>query len=1755
MHTAHEHTAPEIVIVIEDASSVVTREERDGLPVLLRRSNKPCPTPHDLAKLRYGAALARSLDLPGVVRVHGVETPGDDVIVVMEDFGGVPLRNVLAKRRIEVLEALHIARALANILGDLRRARVVHGAVEPSNILVDAASGVVKLANFDNASRLDRDRPGPVGASRLGGAVAYISPEQTGRMNRTVDHRTDLYSLGVTLFEMLAGRPPFDAEDATALVRSHLTAAPEPPHRVRPTVDAAVSAVAMKLLAPSPEDRYQTTSGLIADLQECSSQLEQAGTIGDFTPGAHDVAEGFQIPERLHGRDKEREQLVAQLDRAASGSAGMVLITGPSGIGKTALLNESLRPITERGGYLASGRFDARGSAPLGAILEAFQGLIHEVVAEGEKETATLRKRLQEALGSSGQVMIDLLPEVALLVGPQPPAAQVGSAEAQNRLHLVFQRFVGAFARRERPLLLLLDDLQWADGASVRLIRLLLEGPGARHLLIIGACEDAALALAELRSAPLPVVEVHLRPLDLGDVRRLIRGALRCPADESTRELARLVHECTGGNPLFVHQLLTSLHARRVFTFSAAAGRWEWSLARVQQCGLTADVAGLLSARIHALPEAGQRVLRLAACLGSSFDLGTLSLVAESTPRDTAAALWSAIEAGLVLPVGDEYKYIDVNPPHATSSEAHHVRYDLLHERAREVACAQIPGEQRSALHLRCGRLLLAGTPEGLRAARIFEIVNQLNQGAPRIDDDGERHQLARWNLLAAGRAMSATAYDVAARHLEIAEGLLGASPSSDERPLAPTVHLLRAECEHLLGHPDTALARLVVALAGATTIEEKGRIRALEILIHQSRSDHGSARRASAAELALFGVEVPSADQIDAAREAESARLAEALVGRSIADLVHLPEATDPASRARAAVLARGLSHGEHRSPGLRSFLAMRMVNDSLDHGVSPGTSMGYVMHAVDHAAAHAFGEVALGLADRLDDVALRARVELWFSAFVNPWCRPVRTSYPFLERAHLALLESGSPHESGVAAVQSILLPLLGGDELQALQERTRRHHEQQSRLGHEDNAVRLACFLRATTLLIQGSIPAEQEVAIGEASILARTANDLAARFIHELLELGVAFLTGDLARALALATSGAAHVHLASGHLAEAEFHFLRALLMAALLPTSAPGDKESRLALFEEDTMKLAAWAAASPGSFGHEHDLLRAEKARLDGDHESAMALYDQAIDGAAAQELIHHQALAGELAGSFYLARGRAKIARAYLADARGAYLRWGATAKVAALDAGHEGLVPRAEVDGPLRCDGAGGAAIDWLAVLTASRAISGEIVLDQLLRKLMSVVLASSGAQRGLLLLQGDHEIIVEARGGVESIVVSDATLDDRADVSKAIVRYVERTRESVVLDDAANAGQFRSDPHVATARPKSILAVPIRSPHRLVGVLYLENNLVTSAFTPERCRVVELYAAQAAVSLENARLHDLLEDQVMTSAQDLSSSNEELSLALRRLKETQKQLINQDKLASLGALTSGIAHEIKNPLNFINSFAELSVRLAGDLREEIEGQRARLDPESVAAIDEIVADLGQNAVKINQHGRRADDVVRSMLEHSRSGAGERRAIDVNALLGEYTSLAYQGFRSQDTSFKVAIETSYDPAVGAILIAAQDLGRVFLNLVNNACHAVRAQRQRLGGSFSPAIRVATRRLGDGVEIRVRDNGAGIPPSVRDKVFNPFFTTKPPGEGTGLGLSISREIVESHGGTLAFDTVEGMYTELIINLPRGKS
>ncbi len=648
---------------------------------------------------------------------------------------------------------------------------------------------------------------------------------------------------------------------------------------------------------------------------------------------------------------------------------------------------------------------------------------------------------------------------------------------------------------------------------------------------------------------------------------------------------------------------------------------------------------------------------------------------------------------------------------------------------------------------------------------------------------------------------------------------------------------------------------------------------------------------------------------------------------------------------------------------------------------------------------------------------------------------------------------------------------------------------------------------------------------------------------------------AFLFEDYRRALERAAQVGAHIGGVRGHPVEAEHRYYHALALAADDPSAEPlsaAERASRRQIIEGHREKLAAWAEGSPAGFGHRWLLVSAEAARLAGDDRTAMDLYERALESAAKHQHPGGEGLAAELGARFHLTAGRRHVARAYLLHAQEAYARWGADAKVADLRRRHKDLLP--ETTGPA-APVAANAGLDLAAVMRVSQAISGELTTDDLLRTLMTSVLETAGAQRGFLVLRGEGDAIAEARvlpeGGV-GLARSDGSLDARDDLAHSILRQVERTRAGVVLEDATADGPFRSDPYVVRARPRSVACLPLIRRDRLLGVLYLENDLAAGAFSPERRAALEMLTAQAAISLENARAHEALARRARAQDDELGRANADLVGALARVKDAQKRLLVQEKLATLGGLTAGIAHEIKNPLNFINNFAESSVGIADEILDELRALRARIDPEPLANLEELLGELRRNAAKINEHGRRADDIVRSMLEHSRGGSATARAVDLNALLKEYVNLAYQGFRSQDASFNTTIETSYAPGLAPMSLQPQDMGRVFLNLVNNACYAVHAKKKALGRQFAPVLRVSTRDLGHAVELRVRDNGMGIPAEVRERMFQPFFTTKPTGDGTGLGLSISLDIVTGQGGTLEVATEEGHFTEFIITLPR---
>ena len=782
------------------------------------------------------------------------------------------------------------------------------------------------------------------------------------------------------------------------------------------------------------------------------------------------------------------------------------------------------------------------------------------------------------------------------------------------------------------------------------------------------------------------------------------------------------------------------------------------------------------------------------------------------------------------------------------------------------------------------------------------------------------------------------------------------------------------------------------------------------------------------------------------------------------------------------------------------------------------------------------------MALTERYDTRSARALNLNIYAGFVRPWLFSSATCVPYLDRAYGEALESGLLTYAGFITISRNAMGILAGEPLDQVLPRILQRIDFFTRRREHEAVLGISTHARALTLLRDGCLPAEPPW-YDEGYLLAHTTSPMVTATVFSY-GMQHAYLFGDLPAALEYLAKAAPLLPTIAPHVESAAFRFFRALVYAAAWPSASPDQQRQWRQTLAEDRAHAQRLAEICPQNFRHRAQILAGEEARLDGDDRRAADLYDQAIQAATAGEVLQERALAGELAARLHIERGMPTLARAYLIDARDLWEQWGARARVTWLQERYPDLLPPRAA--PARAEAT---SLDVLTVTKASQAISGEIVLENLLRRLMTTMLENAGAQRGVLLLTGDHPLVVEAEAGTGEVpVVVKGSLEDQVGATAAILRYVKRTGETLVLSDASQTGPFAHDPDVVDAGLRSVLCMPIRKQNATVGLLYLDNRLVAGAFTPERCRVLDLLAAQSAISLENAHLYDTLENRVRERTRELRLKNAELSQALDRLRETQKQLVLQEKLASLGTLTSGIAHELRNPLNFVTNFADHALEMTGELREEL-AAASELPTERREAVHENLDDIDFSVGKIVQHGKRANDIVSAMLEHARPGSAERTDVDLNALVSEYARLAIEGMstRAEPTSITLSFDLHPLPTVHVV---RSEIGRVVLNLVNNGAYAASLRAKESGGP--PAeVTVSTRDLGrDRVEVRFRDNGPGVPAQIRDKIFNPFFTTK--SEGTGLGLSISHDVVvQGHAGTLTLETEDGRYTELIMRLP----
>ncbi|WP_437816961.1 protein kinase domain-containing protein [Sorangium sp. So ce1078] len=1538
----------------EGRSAILYRGRRsaDGVPIVAKVLKSEYPEPREIAKLRHEFAVLRQLALPGVVLAHALEKHHHGVALVLEDTGGRSLAEVIARERLGLATVLRIAVSLADTLGAVHQRSVVHKDIKPHNILVRMDGQLsVKLADFGIATRLAQELQRAQPPDALEGTLLYMAPEQTGRMNRVVDRRTDLYSLGATLYELLTGKPPFPLTDPLELVHSHIARTPPPPRALAPEVPEVVSDIVMKLLSKAAEDRYQSAQGLKHDLSACLAGLGSIGHAAPFPLGQRDASGELRLSQKLYGRDAELSTLASAAVRAASGAAELLLISGHAGVGKSALVSELPGILTRerRSFLLAAGKFEelARGTPYVG-VARVLQDVVRQILAEPAEAVARQRAALLRAVGQGGQVIVDLVPELQVLLGPQPPVPELGPTEAQNRFALVVQRFFQALTA-ERPLCLFLDDLQWADPASLKLLPLLLADQASGlsdraggHLLVIGAYRagevDAAHPLATtleaLGKAGGVVRTIELGPLSAADVARLVADALAC-GEARAAPLAELVFERTGGNPFFLSQLLLALHESGALAFDERAGAFSWDLDRIRERGLAGDVVALMASKIERLAPETQRVVKLAACVGHEFTLKLLATLHGKSAVETGRDLWEALREGLVLPRDPEYRLLYDD----STAASFDVSYRFLHDRIQQAAYALIEGDLREEAHLTIGRLLLASDDREIDEDHLFGALRHLNLVAARLDAPRERQRLAAWNLTAGRKAKAATAYQAAAAYLRAGIAALGEAGWEAQPDLAFALRLEQAECAYLAGDHGASERLFEELLPRAATRVARARVLRLRAVLYLTSSRFADAVSAGIEALALFGIDVPKGEgALGAAFAAGLEEVSRNLAGRSPGDLASAPEMTDPDARAACEILSTLIQPGPLIGPVLYGFLNVTQINLFLKHGHSElsaygAISFGFMLAMVleRHDEARAFSELALALQGRFRNDGLACKLNELLGVFSH-FFRPVRASLAYLDRAYEAGLESGDFLYLSYAFFHSIAIRFCAGDELGAVRADAGRGVELTQRTQVAICEAGLLLVKQAAASLVggtEGPLSLSGDGFDEAAFVEAHRGPD--AEFIacaYYLLKAELAYLHGEHAASLSMAAE--AEARSASGNnlylLTELSFYTCLAILAESPPPEPlAPAERAERLA---RHRAKLAAWAERCPENFQHKHALVRAEAARASGEGlDAALPLYDEAIEAARQCGFAHHAALASELCARLLLERGRAKVARVYMTDAYYGYLQWGATAKAAQLAERHAHLllpgepaarfVPSATVSSS--SSSTGGLGFDALSVLRAAQAISGEIVLDRLLERLVEILVENTGAQRGVLLLQHGDALRVEALISVapeERAVGPDAAARVGGALATSVVRHVQRTREPVITGYAAAGQRFADDPHIAATRPRSILCLALAHQGRLTGVLYLEHSAIHDAFSPARLELLRALSSQAASAIENAQLYARVEamraelqrsnaslaQEVASQTEQLRAANEQLTreLAERERAERERAALQEEIL---------------------------------------------------------------------------------------------------------------------------------------------------------------------------------------------------------------------------------------------------------------
>ncbi|WP_437677166.1 AAA family ATPase [Sorangium sp. So ce131] len=1504
----------ELVDTLHDGSRssvYLGRSKSTGKLCVIKVARKGANGTRNIAILKRQYEITRRLELDGIVKVHDLEVRLDYAALIMEYFAGRSLRAVIddGGHDVGLVPATRIALQLAATLGAIHERNVIHKDIKPSNIIVDDAIRTSKITDFSIASLLPGEQATVYDPWTAGeGTLQYISPEQTGRMNRSVDFRSDYYSLGVTLYELTTRHLPFEATDPMELVHHHIAKIPVPPHQVRSSIPEALSKVIMKLLSKTAEERYQSAFGLKADLETCLRIIQTGEPSSDFVPGRHDRPTRLQVSQRLYGREDEVDTLMEAFRNVSEPAAGaaragqseLVLVAGYSGIGKSAIVNEIHKPIAKQGGYFAAGKFDQfTRNIPYASIIAALREIVRQILTQSKDELGDWRARILTAVAPNGQVVAEVIPEIELIIGKQPPAPALGPIETKNRFNQTFRNFIGAIALKTRALVLFLDDLQWADTGSLNLISVLVSDPDIRHLLLIGSYRDnevdsshpLMMMLSTLDRANTRVRTLTLKALGHEHVNALVSDTLGSSQGECS-PLSDLIYAKTDGNPFFTIQYLTNVYREGYLRFSSERGAWRWNTADIAKMEATENVVDLMVHTIRGLEPAAQQILKYAACIGNQFDLNLLAHVSGKDRRTTEEDLWAALEAGLVVPVDSEYKIVRFLDVEQETS----VMYKFLHDRVQQAAYGMLSQRERESIHLMLGQLMLEHTPPDSIDERIYDVVSHLNLGAALVVDKEKRYEAAALNLRAAQKARRSTAYGPGVQCLRAAAAFLPEDAWETNREMSLRIYTDLSELEYLTVNFERAEECAKIIEGHATDILEKIGVYETRIQFYISQLRMQEAIDLCMDVIGMLDVSLCEAPPLIT----------------DVEQLEKLPLMTDKRMLAAMRILCTVGPAVYSIRPHLMLPINFTMMDICTKYGISPQgafafSTYGFLQCNVMNNVGLGFelGQLAIKLVHRLGAVEFECKIyDVVYSMIYHLKGHMKETIAPLLHAVQVGL-DIGDieyvAHSSFGCAVSS----LFAGMELATTDVRMQQSVDlslkfnQQYSHYHTRIWKQLVCSLRDASEEKTRLVGATFD----ETTMIPFLGPGLVLKFSLHLAKGILLYFFGNPKQACECLRAGEEYQAGAAGMVTVVQQNFYQSLSLLAAFDGFSKEERAAALAKVEANQRSLEAWARSAAENNQHKYDLVSAEQARLTGALADAMELYDRAIEGARRHGFLHEEALACELTSTFYRKLGRQEIAQHYMTLAYRGYALWGADAKCQSLVSAFPHLIFEGSPDQSAsltRTSSHDGTALDLLSVIKASQAVASEIVLERLLENLMTIVIENVGAQAGVLAIARGETLFVEAEGTFEPRrvnVLKAVPIASFKKVPLSVVSYVERTLQSVMLDNAAVDPRFSGDPYIQERKTKSLMCAPIIRQGRLVGVFYLENDLSTGVFTKDRSEVLNLLSTQVAISIENAKLYEGLEQAVAERTEELRISNEQLQDVNDRL---QVELAERERL---------------------------------------------------------------------------------------------------------------------------------------------------------------------------------------------------------------------------------------------------------------